>query len=1239
MERLNSFLHFVVVAAIAMVVTSNASGQLNRGQIRGTVTDPQGAVVPAVEVTVTNVSTGQASHVTTNSAGFYLVPDLVPGTYTVGFQATGFARLEITSVQVQAGTAVTVDGNMRLGQTAESVNVSATPPLIESTASNFSTSIQAELLDKVPILGRDVQNLVQLLPGVTQSVGPTGSSFGFDSQFGGFPDPTHIVGSGISANGSQGGANAWYLDGSLNAALGPESVVVNPSPDAVGEFNLVNNGLAAEWGRTSGAVVNIVLKSGTNEFHGSLYEYNRNSYFNASNPFNRRDVNGVQFLSPHVNFNDFGGTVGGPVIKNRTFFFFSWETSFLHVNKNQVYTVPTAQERSGDFSDRPDLGGCPTCLYDPYSTVGPDVNGLFHRTPFSGNVIPASRIDPLAAYYAQSYPNPNFLDPLQQGPSGCGAFCNNFLGTVGSSLTTNNMSIKVDHRFNEKSALFVEYLYNPSYYSNYRLPWFGPTAPTQGLSGAQPYTTANQIFAIGHTQTFSSTFINEVRASYSRQNQIAKQNPNSLVDNSGIEQRIQGLNFVLDKFGPVPTIGVGGYGGFGPQQWQNGLQGVDAYTLQDNVTKVLGSHTLKAGVMWRRDDNWYNASWGYNLGFGGGLTNDPVTGLGGNGFAQFLLGAVDQGSGTGTFHYPYQTSDYWGLYIQDDYRVNSKLTLNIGIRYDIFGWFRERNDFLANINFSAQNPDVPYKGRIDYFGTSAHPDSNVFPANKNSLGPRINFAWTPTNDRKWVIRGGYDLIYSNGISAAYGDQNGAISGPAYANYFAYNGDFTGSRPAFQLGGGAPNLNLPPLDQVKQQNNQFLGTSTGGFLKADHNPYVQQYSLFVQRELPANMAINVGYVGTHGLHLYGDEFRSYDYVPTSVRQQLRSGINDTAPTPAALVSIYGDTAPLSQLLKPYPQYTNIGINTNPDGFNRYNAFQTKIEKRYANGFNLMVAYTFQKNIGTPNTGSIIGNTATPTTIGRTVGRASLVAGAISGGSGNTAGGSGPQNPDNRYADVALTADDIPNILNIAGSYELPFGKGKPFLSGSRIGNALLGGWTLTNNWNFQDGVPLVINAPCNGLQGEIGICRPNLIGDPNQFSGSRSKVDRQNQWFNPNAFQAAFQTNPAILTAPDPTIYNEWWQFGNMGVRSGSVRSPGFWNADMSLSKNFHVTEVRYFSLRWEVYNALNHQNLGIPDTTWCLPPNPDGSTDLVHQFGCQFGKITNVQTDPRAMQFGLKFVF
>ena len=249
------------------------------------MTDAQGAVVPGVNVLVTNTETNLVTNLTTNDSGFYLATGLVPGTYTVQFRAQGFEKLDISNVVVKSGTTITEDGVMRLGQLTETVNVSSAPPVVETTASNFTTSISTQIIDKVPIVGRDIQTLVQLMPGITQSVGPTGASFGFDSQFGGFPDPTHIVGSGISANGSQGGANAWYLDGTLNATLGPESVVVNPSPDAVAEFNLVNNGLSAQWSRTSGAVVNIVLKSGTNAFHGNVYEYSRNSFLALAIPF------------------------------------------------------------------------------------------------------------------------------------------------------------------------------------------------------------------------------------------------------------------------------------------------------------------------------------------------------------------------------------------------------------------------------------------------------------------------------------------------------------------------------------------------------------------------------------------------------------------------------------------------------------------------------------------------------------------------------------------------------------------------------------------------------------------------------------------------------------------------------------------------------------------------------------------------------------------------------------------
>jgi hypothetical protein len=325
-----------------------------------------------------------------------------------------------------------------------------------------------------------------------------------------------------------------------------------------------------------------------------------------------------------------------------------------------------------------------------------------------------------------------------------------------------------------------------------------------------------------------------------------------------------------------------------------------------------------------------------------------------------------------------------------------------------------------------------------------------------------------------------------------------------------------------------------------------------------------------------------------------------------------------------------------VLTPYPQYTSVPINTNPDGFSRYNSLQVKAQKRYAHGLDFILAYSFQKTIAAANTGSLLGNSANPTTLGRNVGRISFVPGSSSGATPDR-GGAGAEIPDNRILYRALSPDDIPHVLNIAASYELPFGPGKQFMSAGGAAGKIFGGWKLTQNWNAQSGVPMLISSPCNAVS-----CRPDLIGDPSQGRSGKSRQQLENQWFNPAAFEAPFGSDPAVIAGitsgtADFNALDQWWHYGTIGSRSPFTRMPGFWNVDTSLAKDIQFGETRRLQFRWDLYNALNHQNLGVPNNSWCLPPNADGSTDAIHIFGCQFGKITNVQTDPRSMQFGVKF--
>jgi hypothetical protein len=1278
---------------VAFLATSTCLlAQLERSSIEGTVTDPQGAGVVGAAVTVTSQSTNIATLTKTNGTGYYQVIGLLPGKYTVRIEAPGFSVAQNSDLEALAGQPIRFDAVMTIGTTQQHVEVTAASPLMETASSNFSAMVEQRAIDDTPLPGRDLMQLVYLFPGVENAAGPPGSNFGFNSQYGTFPDPSNAQGSDISVNGGQAGANAWYLDGNLNLSGLVENMAVNPSPDAVTEFQAITEGVAAQYGRTGGGVFNVVLKSGTNHPHGDLYEFFRNSDTNARNPFTSIDANGKLIPDRVLHYNDFGGTFGGPVVipklyhgKDRTFLFVSFDHTLLHLTGDSVFSVPTAAMRSGNFSEDP--SSVNYGIYDPYSTVGPSANGTFQRTALGNPLvangclntvieasstptcqfstqIPANRLDPTAMFFVKSFPMPNYVDPLSNCPMGKNgyAICDNYLGTIGSSQDPYNISVKLDHQLSDKSRLFLEVLTNPGQYNIYRTPWTGPTVPYTGFGGNTPYTFTSEVAGIGHTYIASPTFFNEFRMSFSRQVFNTNPNqggfPNSVTDLSEVQKVLAPSQIFLSQFTPEPTFQItmpGGMGStFGSAGWANQRQANDAYTILDNVTKIVGKHTIKTGFMFRLDQQGREISDPSTLVFNGSIEDDPNTGLGGNGLEQFMMGAVANSS-TGITSQPYSSYPYWGLYIQDEFRVTPNLTFNIGLRDDMIFFWKSRDHPESNFCLDCMNSQTGLPGEMVYEGESPliPKDGPIAPPHLADLAPRFSFAWNPFDDKKTVIRGGYNIIYTNAINAINNIGQGIQPGAQWQSFSNWTGSFypnqcgeySGQCVAFPLSDtttNKANLTIPPIPANGQppaaNYDPSYGASMQFYYPPAKDPRVQMYTFQIQRELPSNMLLSVGYVGNHGTHLAGEAWRQFNQVPVSEEMQYKTQLFSNVPISnyfsgaqaALLEKTWGSSSiPLSYMLQPYPFFGALFSQTMYDGTDKYNGLNVRLQKRMSYGLTFLAAYTFSKkiyNASVEQLASQLFDTIALSRPGIIGGRASTTSSV--GGTGGINGG-GYQDPDNRNLDSGIGYDDIPHMFNVVFSYELPVGKGKNWLNHGGPVAAVLGGWRLSGNFNAESGVPLSVTGPCNELT-----CRPNLVGNPAAVPGGQNASD----WINAAAFTPVFGTDQSFWANPNLNDPREW-VFGTAGEYLPGLRSPGFWNLDSSLIKDFHFTEQLYVQFRWEVYNALNHQNLGYPNTNYCLPPGPGGETNLVQQAGCSFGRITNIQTDPRSLQFALKLYF
>jgi hypothetical protein len=983
---------------------------INRGSIRGTVSDPSGAVMPNVNVTITNTDTGVKTTGHSNAAGFYLFPELVPGNYDVHFETQGFAPADVTSTVVKPNEVSTVDLQLKVGAQAQHVEVTGTNPLVETSATNVGTAVAQRIVGDLPILGRDTQALVNLVPGVTSSIGPPGTLVGFNGgEFGGFPDATHIMGSFVSANGAQPGGSEWYLDGNLNSMEGQDNMAVDPPPDALAEFQSINTSFAAEYGRKEGAIFSEVIKSGTNRFHGDIYEYNRNSYFSARNPMAAPLPDGTAAPPNYVNWNQFGGTIGGPVHiphiyngTNKTFFFFAWDVSLLHESGPWLGSVPTVKEHAGDFSDFPSVRQYG--IYDPLTTTYNAEEGVYTRKPFlnaNGTLatsLPANRIDPTAQWIMNQFPAPNFVDPRQQNAAagGCLNTCNNYQSTYGNSQTGHSIVAKVDHEISQKDKLFVDYLWNPGAYRFLRYAWESATAPLAGFNGTYPYNVHNQLATLGETHAFSPTLVNEFRFTWARQFEQALPEDPVMTHEADMLEHIQGLNIpVFPPYQPVPSWyignGVAGQptGAYFGSPVNNMIISGNNFTVLDNITKIHAKHTIKAGFTYRSDITGSEFPTESNMNFSHALTQNPVTGQGGQPYAQFMLGTVDQSTNLRYVMSTIGSDHYIGAYVQDDYRVTSKLTLNFGLRWDVFTWFNDRHDNYGMIDLNRPDPIDPIRmGAIVYPTNSEHPNRRPFPANKNDFGPRLNFSYTPSSNGKTVIRGGWDMIYVNDISYDLGPAVGANEAVGYtpSPSYVFN-DITGQQlyntqqvPAYILSQGAPNLNLPtsnPRITKEQWNGPGVAGYGGGFfsfLPYSHDPYTMIYNLQVQREITPNLMISVGYVGAQGRHItnQGGQIAS-DRMSTAQRIQYKSTANHLVPTPADLVAVgWPAMEPLSNTLHNWQQWEPFSVLSWPINNTDYNSLQVRVEKRFSHGFNVLAAYTVQKTIADAYVGAFCSN---------------------------------------------------------------------------------------------------------------------------------------------------------------------------------------------------------------------------------------------------------------------------
>lgn len=1046
----NCWACYITLLALASVNVLHA--QQGTGRIVGTVRDSSGAVVPGAAIEITNLATGVVYHTTTNSSGSYESPAVVLGTYRISAALAGFKTAIANDVTVDVDQRAQVDLSLTVGQVSESVEVSTTPPTLDSTSATIGTVLEAKPVHELPLNGRNALALVTLTPGVRNNVGATQE---------GFADRGTNL-SATSINGSPTASNGYILDGQNNI-LGTYTgeVAINPTVDAIEEFKVQSGVMSAEYGFTAGGVVNLVSRSGTDKYHGTIYEFLRNDALNAANALTPAGQS-----KPELRYNQYGAALGGPIVHQKAFFFGNWEESRYLAGSPQYMTVPTVQERGGDFSDLYGTNGVLIPIYDPAKTV-PNPNGSgYIRSAFPGNVIPTYRLDPVALNIQSNfYPLPNIT------PTNALTHANNFAFEPKTITNRRDALGRVDYKVGDKDNLFVRYAYHDNQTNN------GQASATTSPSLYPSPIPANrydnflvQSATIGYAHTFSTTLFNDIRVSMMRVDF-----PFTAASfGGGWPQKLGLPSSVPSDTIPVVNNGLPIF---------TGSAGFRAYTnpqITDTLTKILGAHSITAGFDIRENigTNYQRTYPSGNFSFAQTLTGNPQSQAGtGSTYATFLLGAVS--SANVTLSGEEQDRSFAGaFFIQDDWKATSRFIINAGLRYEYQQQPYEQHNGYSNFNPSAKNPLNGLLGEVEFAATGGN-GRNFVSENYRDFSPRIGFAYTLPFKFPSVLRGGYAIYHPMTFNTLYnGITAGFTSTTTTYNPTGGNTNLT----AFQFSNGFPTPPVAPLGAALGPS-AFLGNGVSFVESSWPTPMSQQYELSFQQQLPSSIVAEIAYSANRGTHFPAGSYNINQLNPSYF--SLGNSLLNPVPNPYAGIvpgSLGAATITLQQSLLPFPYYSSVTDTYPHTGSFDANYLEISAQKQ-SDAFTLLFGYTMGKLLD-DSIASPIGYLTAATNL------------------------NSYQNIYNREAEYSLDPTDVSQRATVSTLYNLPFGAHTRFHSANGFINGLIGGYQVNLIGAFQTGFPLAISGANNYVA-----TRPNYVPG---VSVSVPHPTRQ-QWFNTAAF--------------------------------------------------------------------------------------------------------------------------